>query len=250
MASVALSELVGFLDDTLNTRGVRDDSRNGLQVEGHSEVRLICLAVDACLKAADLAADQGAEFLLVHHGLFWGAYQPLVGRVGSIVRRLHTGGISLYASHLPLDIHPEIGNNATWAKRIGLESWTPLGESGLGIVGSLRESIPLELLAEKACAIGPQPGKIHAFGKREVQRVAVVTGSGTSLIQDAVLAGSDCLLTGEPRHQAFHEAEELGLNVIYAGHYATETLGLKALGQVLTARWGVPIRFLDLPTGL
>jgi len=248
--SVTLSELVGFLDDYLMIRTVRDDSRNGLQVEGTPEVRSIALAVDACFKAVESAASLGADFLLVHHGLFWGAYQPLIGRMGSIVRKMNQEGLSLYAAHLPLDVHPEIGNNVTWAKRIGLDSWSPLGENGWGIVGSLKESIPLELLAEKACVIGSQTPLIHAFGKREVKRLAVVTGSGTSLIREAVLAGSDCLLTGEPRHQSFHEAEELGLNVIYAGHYATETLGLKALGEVLTAQWSLPFHFVDLPTGL
>lgn len=248
--STTLSELVGFLDDYLMIRTVRDESKNGLQVEGNPEVQSIGLAVDACFKAVESAASLGADFLLVHHGLFWGTYQPLSGRVGSIVRGLNVRGISLYAAHLPLDIHPEVGNNVTWAKKIGLESWTSLGENGWGIVGSLQRSISLEVLAEKACAIGSQTPLIHAFGKREVKRLAVVTGSGTSLIREAVLAGSDCLLTGEPRHQSFHEAEELGLNVIYAGHYATETLGLKALGEILTARWSLPVHFVDLPTGL
>ena len=246
--SVPLSRVVQFLDEVLSVATVKDESKNGLQVEGGPELRGVRLGVDACLRAAK-ACKEG-DLLLVHHGLFWGAYQPIAGRTKAMVQALLDRRVSLYAAHLPLDMHPEFGNNAALARWMNLKEWSAFGERGLGVIGALTRPTPLKDLARRAFEIGPHRGLVQSFGGRTVRRLAIVSGAGASLLSDAAREGADCLLTGETRHSAYHEAEELKMNVIYAGHYATETLGLRELGKVLSSRFGLTVSFQDLPTGL
>jgi len=243
-------ELVGFLDEYLAVDRFRDASINGLQVEGKGQVDRVCLAVDACMESIQLAGENKAQLLLVHHGLFWGGIPPLVGRVKALVKELLQLDLSLYAAHLPLDTHKTVGNNVVLSGVLGLRNPMCFGDQDVGIVGTLDPPRALHDFAEKAFVGITPPPQIHAFGPETVRTVAVVTGSGTSLMAEAFGQGADCLVTGEPRHQAYHEAKELGINVIYAGHYWTETMGLSELGCVIEKRFGVETRFLDIPTGL
>jgi dinuclear metal center YbgI/SA1388 family protein len=246
-------DLVAYLDNFLQTKDIDDKSNNGLQVEGDPHVSRVALAVDAGLAAFAGAQAAGAEMLIVHHGLFWG--EPIM--VTSIHRRrlgqLFDAGLSLYASHLPLDFHPELGNNATLARWLELEEVAPFGDykgQPAGVEGRLPGPIPLDrfsgLVQE---TLGEHPTGVWAFGPDEVQQVGIVSGGAGFLVGEAARAGVDVYLTGEVSHGVFHEAQELGLNVIYGGHYATETAGLKALGEHLTSSLGLETAFLDLPTG-
>jgi len=250
---VQLAELVRYLDDYLRVREVRDypDALNGLQVENAGQVTRIGAAVDLCEATVRLAATQGVDLLLVHHGLFWGGVRPIVGprqrRLAGLVRH----NIAVYSSHLPLDRHPEVGNNTLVARALGV---VLRGEFGMhegvpiGVWGEL--SIDRAALQQKiAAALGSIP-RLMPFGPGVVRLVGVLTGAGGSMIADAAAAGLDTYVTGEGSHHTFFDAEELGMNVFYAGHYATETAGVKALAEHVSTRFGVPWVFLDHPTGL
>jgi dinuclear metal center YbgI/SA1388 family protein len=246
-------DLVHYLDGYLQVAAIEDRSNNGLQVEGVQEVERIAFAVDGSMAAFEAAASAGAQMLIVHHGLFWG--EPIL--VTGIHRRrlagLFDAGISLYAAHLPLDFHSEVGNNVTLARWLVLEEVTPFGDYHgylAGVVGSLAEAMPLDRFATLVEETLQEPVvKVWPFGVPVVRRVGISSGGASFLLQQAGAEGVDVFLTGEMSHSAFHEAKELGLNVIYGGHYATETAGLKALAAHLSARFAVETTFLDLPTG-
>lgn len=249
-----LDALVSYLDDYLRIRDEVADSPealNGLQVANSGEVTRIAGAVDLCEATIGMAAAQGADCLLVHHGLFWGGLRPLVGPAYRRVAGLIAGNVAVYAAHLPLDRHPGVGNNAVLARLLGI---TPRGEFGsyhgapIGVWGELDASRD-ELGQALTAAVGGAP-RVLPFGPARVRRVGVVTGAGGSLIPQAAAAGLDTYVTGEGQHWTFFDAEELGLNVFFAGHYATETVGVKALAEHVAAKFKLPWAFLDHPTGL
>ncbi len=247
-------DLASYLDDYLRVQTIEDSSSNGLQVEGVDEVARLALAVDASLAAFEGAKAAGAQMLIVHHGLFWG--KPLM--VTGIHRRrlgcLFDAGISLYAVHLPLDFHEEVGNNATLAQWLGLADVTAFGDykgQTSGVTGQLPEVVSLdEFVSDLERAIGGGPVvKVWPFGRPSVRSVGIVSGGGGSFADQAAEAGVDVYVTGEMSHIVYHQAKELGLNVVYGGHYATETAGLKALATHLSAHLELETVFLDLPTG-
>jgi len=246
-------ELAAYLDRFLGTREVPDSPRalNGLQVENSGKLTRLLVAVDACQAAIDAAAHRGTDFLVVHHGLFWGGQAPVTGRLGRKVRALVQHDIALYSAHIPLDCHPEVGNNAILAEELGLESPQPFGHyegTRIGLEGTL--ALPLDTLAARlAERLGARPHVIPK-GPATTRRVAVVTGGGSAAIKEAYEGGIDTLITGEGPHHSYFDAEEWGINVIYAGHYATETLGVQAVGKHLRERFGLPFEFFDHPTGL
>jgi len=246
-------ELVQYLDEYLQVGRIQDESRNGLQVEGRPEVRHLALAVDACLDTFQQAGQVGADLLIAHHGLYWEAYRPLVGAHLRRIRALLEHDLSLYAVHLPLDAHPEVGNNAVLAQILGLEVVGPFGDY---------HGVRVGLEARPAGPVAPQefarlvqerlevPVTLQAYGPPQVRRVGIVSGGGASLIRQFGEEGMDLFLTGERSHSYYHMAGELGIHVVYAGHYVTETVGLKALGRHLAERFGLQTSFLDVPTGL
>ncbi len=246
-------ELVAYLDDFLRVETIEDRSNNGLQVEGAGEIERLAFAVDAGLAAFEAAAEAGAQMLVVHHGLFWG--EPIL--VTGIHRRrlgcLFDGGVSLYAAHLPLDFHEEVGNNVVLARWLNLHDVAPFGDYKgypAGMAGQLPERLPLEsFVALVEEALGEPAVATWPFGPSKVRRVGIISGGAGSLLDQVAEAGVDVYLTGEMSHSAFHRARELGLNVVYGGHYATETAGLKALAAHLAGRFGLETVFLDLPTG-
>ena len=226
---------------------------NGLQVEGPEEVRTLATAVDASAASIAEAGARGADLLIVHHGLFWGGLRPLTGPLFRRVRALVDDGIGLYSCHLPLDGHPEIGNSALLARALGLELEDSFGAfkgRDVGWHGAPAEPLGLEALAartETACG-----GPVHTIpgGPDRIDRVGVVTGGGASFILEAAELGLDALVTGEGPHHAYFDAMELGVHLVFAGHYATETFGVRALGDHLAERFGLACTFIDQPTGL
>jgi dinuclear metal center YbgI/SA1388 family protein len=246
-------ELVAYLDDYLQVESIEDQSNNGLQVEGAEELTGLAFAVDASLAAFESAAASGAQMLVVHHGLFWG--EPLL--VTGIHRRrlacLFDASLSLYAVHLPLDFHDQVGNNVVLCQWLDLEDVVPFGDykgQPAGRAGQLPEPVALHrFCARVEDVLGEPVIRVWDFGTESVQRVGVISGGAGSMVDEAAEAGVDVYLTGEVSHSVYHRAKELGLNVVYGGHYATETAGLKALADHLQARFSLETFFLDLPTG-
>ncbi len=248
-----LDDLVRYLDDYLRVGEVGDDPNalNGLQVENGGEVQNVAVAVDACQAVIDQAAERGADLLVVHHGLFWGGLEPLVGRHFRRVSALVRHGIALYAAHIPLDRHPEVGNNVVLARKLGMEVRGWFGEYRGAPIGTWGE---LDLTREALCArlgeILDAPVRLIPGGPERARRVGIITGSGGGMIAQAKDAELDSFITGEGQHWTFFDAEELGVNAFYAGHYATETLGVKALAEHIAERFQLPWSFIDHPTGL
>jgi dinuclear metal center YbgI/SA1388 family protein len=248
-----LSELTSYLDGYLRVAEVADSERalNGLQLENSGTVSRIAVAVDVCQVTIDRAAEIAADLLIVHHGLFWGGLEPLTGRHGRRVRSMLARGIALYSVHLPLDLHPVVGNNAVLARQLGVEDAVWFGDhrgQPLGLAGNLDCTL-VELAAAVGELLGVTPHVIPA-GPERVSRVGVITGQGGSHMRQVLQAGLDTFVTGEGTHHTHFDAEEWGLNVVYAGHYATETVGVKALAGHLEAIFGLPWDFIDHPTGL
>lgn len=248
-----LDALVQYLDDYLRVREIRDapDALNGLQMSNRGEVTRVAAAVDLCHATVQLAAARGANLLLVHHGLFWGGQRPLAGPQYRRVATLVQHDIAVYGSHLPLDRHPDVGNNAILARRLGVAVRGEFGESdgqAIGVWGEL-EVARDAFAAKLATALGT-PARALAFGPDPVRRVGIVTGAGGSLIPQAAAAGLDTYVTGEGAHWTYFDAEELHLNVYYGGHYLTETFGVRALAEHIGERFSLPWIFLDHPTGL
>jgi dinuclear metal center YbgI/SA1388 family protein len=244
-------DIVRYLNTLLAIDSIEDVSRNGLQVEGTEKVHRVGLAVDACLASYKAAAAHDCQMLIVHHGLIWGGLPYLTGAVYRQVKFLIENSLNLYAAHLPLDLHPEHGNNARLAKAIGMENPLPFGTYhgiAIGIEGMVTPERSVEALSHAlAEAIDVTPLSLP-FGKKLCRRIAVVSGSASEIIGEAIEKGVDCFITGEPKHTHYHLAQEAGLNVIYGGHYHSETLGVKALGEVLEQEFGIESVFLDIPT--
>ena len=252
---VRLSELVSHLDELfeLGRWSKADASLNGLQVEGAAEVERVALAVDAGEQTIRLAREAVAQALIVHHGLFWGRPLPIAGAHGRRVRLLLEAGLSLYALHLPLDFHPVLGHNVRIARGLGLEVEGPLSEEGGLPVGTLGVAAASRERGEFVQALDSLLGGrslVLPFGPERVARVGIVSGSAAKLLDEALSRRIDTFVTGESSHTAYHFARELGVNLVFAGHYASETPGLRALAEHLERRLGLETVFLEAPTGL
>ncbi len=253
------TDLVSYLDDYMHIGQYSDRSNNGLQVQGVTEVTRVAVAVDACIASFRQATDWGAHMLITHHGLFWSEHMQLIGPHLDRVRLLIEAGLSLYAAHIPLDAHPEVGNNIQLANMIGLASVVPWGAYKNTTIGFLGDLPVPERVSDLYQRLEDQIGEGNLIQARTsapipahalCSRVAICSGFGVSMIDDAVAAGADTLITGETSHQWYQMVAERDLNVIYAGHYATETVGVKALARHLEARFDLATTFIDLPTGL
>lgn len=249
-----LDRLVAFLDETLKIADYGADSAmNGLQVESSADVKRISTAVDVSDRSIRKAAASGADLLIVHHGLFWGEPVPITGVMARRIRLLLSKGVSLYASHLPLDCHHDIGNNARLAELLGLEKRSPFGRYHgivIGLCGALPRPLkPAGLATKLKRSLGAE-SKIFHFGPERVRKLGIVSGGGASLVSDAASAGCDALLTGEPAHAVYHLAREARITLICSGHYSTETVGVKALGELIRTELDLPAKFIDIPTGL
>ncbi len=245
---VALSVLVEAADCYLAVAGMPDYCPNGLQVEGRPQVDRIVSGVTASQALLDAAVSLRADLILVHHGYFWKSEPSCI--VGMKQRRLRTlliNDISLLAYHLPLDVHPEVGNNVQLARRLGLEvegALEPGNPRSVGLVGRLAQATaPTAFAARVAQVLGREPLLIEAA--RPIRRVAWCTGAAQGYIEQAVAAGVDAYLTGEVSESTVHCARESGISFLAAGHHATERYGVQALGDWLAQRFGIQHCFVD-----
>lgn len=253
MPAVALPALVSFLDRELSIADFpKDESANGLQVEGTSRVRAVGLAVDACEAVFAQAVEQKLDLLLVHHGLIWGGLRSIRGIMRKRIRLLTDAGISLYACHLPLDWHPRYGNNAQLLRILSLRKMGAFGEyhgRKISYWGRAGQDLPLSGFCRNVeKELSTRAVSISAG--RKVRNVGVVSGGGWFGINEAEELGIDTFLTGEPAHSAYHLAREMKVNLVFAGHYATEAPGVKAVGALLRRTFKIRTSFLDQPTGL
>ena len=253
MSTISLAKLVDYCDRTLRTAEVQDYERavNGLQVENSGKVKRIAAAVDASLVTVRMGIEQGANLMIVHHGLFWGASHPWTGKRYTLLRLLLEHDVAVYSSHLPLDAHPLLGNNAQLCSALGLRKTKPFFfERGMHLGLQARADLDRKALAVRlAKATG---SRVHTIpgGPARCRKIGVVTGGAGAEVKKAAAEGVDTFITGEGPHWTYALAEELGVNVLYGGHYATETFGVKALAAHLSRKYRVPWMFLDHPTGL
>jgi dinuclear metal center YbgI/SA1388 family protein len=253
-----LSPIVSHLDSILDTRNTPDYSLalNGLQIENSGQVSRVAVAVDASQRAIDGAIAEGANLLIVHHGLFWSGLRPLTEFHYRRIRALITHDVAVYSAHLPLDRHPTLGNNALLARELGL---TPQGDfaryEGIAIGVSGTADAATSQIVDRATAFAVRHGgsvQVTALPPgRRTRNWAICTGAGAGAetLAEAAERGIDTLIVGEGPHWTAVDAPERGLVIIYAGHYATETLGVQALGRELESRFGLPWSFIEAPTG-
>jgi dinuclear metal center YbgI/SA1388 family protein len=255
----ALTEIVAHLDSLLRPGSIPDypGALNGLQFENSGTVTRVAAAVDFSLDAVRAAAREGANLLVVHHGMFWGGTQRLTGLPRRRLQLLVEHDIAVYASHIPLDLHAEFGNNVLLAAELGLRPGETFGEyQGIRIGVRGFDDLATDALVQRAADfVAPLGGTVRttriAPGRR-TRQWAMVTGAGASpdTIRESLALGVDTLIVGEGAHHTAVEANDLGLAIIYAGHYATETVGVRALAAHLHDTFAVPWSFLDLPTGM
>ena len=254
-----LAQIVPWLDDLLQTETTPDYSgaHNGLQAEHAGPVTRIAAAVDASLRSVEQAAAFGANLLIVHHGLFWAGARPLVGAHRRKLKLLLDHDIAVYSSHLPLDRHATLGNNVLLAEALGLvpgNTWHAYKGVPIGVV--VEGDVSTADLAARARIFADTHAHhtvVTPFrADRRSRRIAICTGGGASSdsIREALAIGADTLIVGEGPHHTAVDAEEEGLVIVYAGHYATETLGVQALARAVAERWQLPWSFLPAPTGL
>ena len=253
MPKASLAIIVKHCDQLLRTKkiGDYDDAANGLQVGNHGTVSRIAAAVDASLATVRLAIKTKADLMIVHHGLFWSPSHPWTGKRHELLRLLIENTLAVDSSHRPLDAHPRLGNNARLCTALGLKNLKPFflthGQT-IGFKTQAKISCA-ELAARLSRATGAKP-RVISGGKSICTKIGVVTGGAGGDLKQAADEGVDTFVTGEGPHWTYAVAEELGINVFYGGHYATETFGVKALASHLSKKFHLSWAFIDHPTGL
>jgi len=248
-----LAEITGFIDALLDIQNVADwpNALNGLQLANLGHVGSIGAAVDAGEETLRKAEAAGIDLLLVHHGLFWSGLEPITGAAFRKISLAIRGDMAIYSAHLPLDVHPALGNNALLARALGLAATEPFFfEKGRFIGLKARVSMPLEELVRRVEAAVGGPVKVFGGGPAQVGTAGIVTGGAGGEVSRAAAEGVDTFITGEGPHHSAIAAGELGVNLLLAGHYATETFGVKALAAHVAEKFGLPWQFIDHPTGL
>jgi dinuclear metal center YbgI/SA1388 family protein len=240
-----INDLIGHLDALLNPSAFDDYGPNGLQVPGNDAISTVVTGVSASSELFELAAEHDADLVLVHHGLFWGATGPIDTRLKRRLELLFEHNMALAAYHLPLDAHPEVGNNALLAQAIGATELEPF--VGIGVRARLPAIAPDELRARVREATGGREPLAFLAGPDPVRTIGIVSGGAAKHLDDAIAAGLDAFVTGEPREPAMNDAREGGIHFLAAGHYATETFGVRALGDRLAAEFGIRHVFADVP---
>ena len=249
----SLSEIVDHTNDFLRIReiGDWDNALNGLQIENSGDVNKIGASVDVSTRVLADAAKQNVDFLIVHHGLFWPGLQPVTGALRRQLELAFENNIALYSAHLPLDLHPQVGNNAQLATTLGLKSTQPFFEEKGQMTGlKARALLPRDDLDRKLQKALSGPVKAFMFGPKKTRTIGIITGGAGSEIYRIAQEGIDTFITGEAPHWAAVAAGELGINLLLGGHYATEVFGVKALAAHLSKRFKIPWVFIDYPTGM
>lgn len=252
-----LHQLDKFFNSILHKENFSSDiSLNGVQITNSSprekEIKKVAFAVDACEATAKRAAELGADVLFVHHGLFWGHCQTVTGVHYKRLKAFFDNDLALIAYHIPLDANEEVGNNFGLAARLGLQNTKPFGKwrgMTLGAIGELENAVSLDELSRKLFPNGEKPSHILPFGKKEVKKIAIISGGAGDDFDQAVKAKADVFITGEIGHEEFHAVEESEINVIAGGHYQTETVGVNLLKERVEKELGLETVFIDIPTG-
>lgn len=245
MQTAPIKDLIGHLDALLNPSAFDDYGPNGLQVPGTDAIGTLVTGVSASTALFERAIELDADLILVHHGLFWGATGPIDAQLKRRLQLLFDHDIALAAYHLPLDAHPEVGNNALLARAIGATDPEPF--VGIGVRARLDGVSPDELHARVREATGGREPLAFLAGPDAIHTIGIVSGGAARHLDDAIAAGLDAFVTGEPREPAMNDALENGIHFLAAGHYATETFGVRALGERLAAEYGIKHLFADLP---
>ena len=240
-------DIIAFLDELLAVPSWEDYGPNGLQVPGAEEVEHVVTGVSAHRELFRRAAAEGAQLVVCHHGIFWKSTPQAIGtQMKTRLKALFDADMSLAAYHLPLDAHPELGNNAIICRELGLERGEQFAR--VGFVGRVPEPMALdELVARCTRAFGGREPLVLRGGPEQVRSVGVISGGGADALADAAELRLDAIVTGEPSEPAMADARELGVTLIAGGHYATETFGVRALGELLAERFGVRHTFMELP---
>jgi dinuclear metal center YbgI/SA1388 family protein len=245
MHSAHIKDLIDHLDALLNPSAFDDYGPNGLQVPGRDAVNTVVTGVSASVELFERAAAEGAGLVLVHHGLFWGELAGIDERLKRRLKLLFDHDMALAAYHLPLDAHAEVGNNALLAQALGATDAEPF--AGIGVRARLAGISPQELVARVREATGGREPLAFLAGPESVETIGIVSGGAAKNLDDAIAAGLDAFVTGEPREPAMNDAREAGIHFLAAGHYATETFGVRALGDRLAAEFGIKHVFADFP---
>ena len=245
------SDIVKFLNDYLNIKDIRDDSNNGVQVDTDEDIFNVAFAVDARIDTINEAIKKNADLLVVHHGIIWGGLNRITGKNYEIIEKLLKEDLGLYAAHLPLDIHPDVGNNASIADIIGAQPVNTFHEyngSEIALLSEFKEEKPV--LEIKSILENEFRRNIDLVekGPEDVKKVGVLTGSGGDAIHEAIELGVDLFITGERDYTAYNTALDEGINLIFGGHYSTETLGVKNLKEILKQKFNVKTFFLERKT--
>lgn len=244
-------ELVSYLDDLLDAHLTSDVCPNGLQVEGRATIGRIISGVSACQELFRVARQRAADAVLVHHGIFWRGDPPtLIGFRRQRVAELLAGDVNLIAYHLPLDRHPELGNNAIAARELGLEEVRPFGHhenAPLGTRGHFPESLTVSELQERCRRVFGQAPQVFAGEDRSISTIGIISGAAQREFYTAIESGLDAFVTGESSEWVVNLARETGVVYVAAGHYATERLGIRALGEHVAEQFRVEVEFVDVP---
>ncbi len=253
---VNTEDLATYIDGILLHSTVKDASQNGIQVRGDksdSPVTKVCSSVDAGFAVLEQAIKLRAQFLIVHHGLLWGRSLPVDGPYADKIRLCMENGLTLFASHLPLDTHPEFGNSAILGKHFGLtkiERGFMHGQSQIGVIGEVNNAKRESFVTTANNLAGSAGARLLPFGPTNVSRVGIVSGGTSTLFEYPEIATLDLLITGEARQSNFHDAMERKINLLFVGHYASETVGVRAIGEHLRAKFSIEHEFIDMPTGI
>jgi dinuclear metal center YbgI/SA1388 family protein len=251
-AVAALGEILAYLDALLEPDTFADYAPNGLQVPGRGDVQTVATGVTAHVELFERAREESADLVLAHHGILWeGDPRAISPPMAQRLRTLFDADMSLAAYHLPLDGHPEVGNNALIAKGLGAASHEPFGEHRGRAIGRAAyfdgDGIATADLIARVRALTDREPLVFPDGPERVRSVGIVSGAGADNLAEAIDRGLDAFLTGEPAERVMAQAREAGVHFIAAGHYATETFGIRALGERLAERFGVRHVFVDVP---
>ncbi len=248
--AVRPEEIAAFLDKELDISSIEDESKNGLQVWAPAGIEKVALAVDTSMETFRKAWKKKCQMIVVHHGLIWGGIKSVKGVMYDRVKFLLDREMALYAAHLPLDKHPEFGNNIQLCRLLGLSSLKEFGSyhgTMIGLEGVLPKKTRVQSIADLLRERLSGDPLVLSFGKEMVLRVGVVSGAGCTALSEAIARGLDCFVTGEANYASYHEIIDAGIDVIFAGHYATETLGLRALESILRGKFQIGTVFIDIP---